>query len=184
MITLKALRPSARVVLALIAMGTAGAASAQQGGQAREPIAWTTNWFYQDARRNFLEAAELMPEEHYGFKPVPDVRSFGEIVGHIANWQFTNCSAAKGEKNPNATDFEKAEGKADLLSGIKAAYVYCDEVFKSLDLDRLSAAGGGPPVMFRAMSALAHPYLHYGNLITYLRLKGIVPPSTARRGGE
>jgi uncharacterized damage-inducible protein DinB len=155
-----------------------------QAPQPREPIAWTTNWFYEDAKRNFLEAADLMPAEHYGFKPAENVRTFGQIVGHIANWQFTNCSAAKGEANPNTTDFEKAEGKAATVEGIKAAYRYCDGVFQTLDRERLSAATPTGPVMFRAMSALAHPYLHYGNLITYLRIKGIVPPSTTRRGGR
>ena len=168
-------------IAALVAIGAQAAAQAPRPRP--EPIAWTTNWFYADAKRNFLEAAELMPAEDYGFKPAVDVRSFGQIVGHIANWQFTNCSAAKGEQNPNKKDLEKSESKAEIVDGIKAAYAYCDEVFKSLDLDRLSATSGGSPVMFRAMSALAHPYLHYGNLITYLRLKGIVPPSTARRGG-
>lgn len=175
---------SRRLAIGSIAALCLSATAAAQTPQPREPIARTTNWFYSDAKRNFLEAAELMPAEHYGFAPAEGVRTFGQIVGHIANWQFTNCSAAKGEANPNATDYEKADGKTAIVGGLKAAYQYCDEVFKALDLERLSASAGGTPVMFRAMSALAHPYLHYGNLSTYLRLKGIVPPSTARRGGQ
>jgi uncharacterized damage-inducible protein DinB len=168
----------------IVLLAIAAPAAAQTPAARPEPIASTTNWFYEDAKRNFLEAVELMPAEDYGFRPAADVRTFGQIVGHIANWQFTNCSAAKGERNPNTKDFEKSESKPEIVGAIKAAYAYCDEVFKSLDVDRLSAASGGSPVMFRAMSAVAHPYLHYGNLITYLRLKGIVPPSTARRGGR
>jgi uncharacterized damage-inducible protein DinB len=147
---------------------------------APEPVAYTVNWFYQDAKRNFLAAAELMPAEHYDFRPTPEVRSFGQIVGHIANWQFTNCAAARGEPNPNKEDFEKTPTRMAAVAGLEAAYAYCDEVFRTLDADRLSArSGGGAPVMFRAMSALAHPYLHYGNLVTYLRLKGLTPPSTS-----
>lgn len=175
-------KPARVSLVALLAI--VAPVAAQTPAARPEPIAWITNWFYEDAKRTFLEAAELMPAEDYGFTPAADVRTFGQIVGHIANWQFTNCSTAKGERNPNTKDFEKNESKAEIVDAIKAAYAYCDEVFTSLDLDRLSATSGGSPVMFRAMSAVAHPYLHYGNLITYLRLKGIVPPSTARRGGR
>lgn len=146
-----------------------------------EPIATTVTWFYQDSQRNFVGAAELMPADKYAYRPSPDVRRFGEIVGHIANWQFTNCSAARGEANPNAQNFEATPSKDAALAGLKAAYAYCDEVFKALDLERLAAPGTRPPPMFRAMSAVAHPYLHYGNLITYLRMNGIVPPSSGGR---
>lgn len=133
---------STRFLISALASLAVGSPIPAQTPPNREPIAWTTKWFYDDAKRNFLEAAALMPAEDYGFAPAQGVRTFGQIVGHMANWQFTNCSAAKGEANPNTVDFETAEGKAAILEGIRSAYAYCDGQLAGCG-GRAAAGGGG-----------------------------------------
>lgn len=139
---------------------------------------------YQSVRRNLVEAADLMPEEHYTFKPTPDVRSFGEIVGHVASAQFNFCAAARGMANPNTRDNEKLATKAALVQALKDSVAFCDSAY---DLD---AAALMAPAIFSGIAItkgyaltynIAHDNEHYGNIVTYLRLKGLVPPSSARR---
>jgi uncharacterized damage-inducible protein DinB len=138
------------------------------------------------AGKNFLvRAAEQMPEEHYGFKPTPEVRSFGQIVGHVANSMYFFCSTGAGEANPKeGVDIEKTVmEKAGLVQAIKDAFTYCDKAYQIPD-----AKGMEPVDLFgmktNRLGALAfnagHNYEHYGNLVTYMRLKGLTPPSSQR----
>lgn len=139
------------------------------------------------AGKTFLvRAAEQMPEEHYGFKPTPEVRSFGAIVGHVASSMYFFCSTGAGDANPKqGVDIEKTvTDKAGLVQAIKDAFAYCDKAYQITD------AKGLEPVEFFGMKtnrlgALAfnagHNYEHYGNLVTYMRLKGMTPPSSQRQ---
>jgi uncharacterized damage-inducible protein DinB len=92
--------------------------------------AWLRNAY--TTNRNYLaRAAEKMPEESYGMRPGPqmEVRTFGQILGHVANFNFLWCSQAKGEKNPaESRDFEKTTTKAELVKGLNDALTYCDAV--------------------------------------------------------
>jgi len=139
---------------------------------------------YQSVRRNLVDAAELMPEANYTFKPTPDVRSFGEIVGHVASAQFNFCAAARGMANPNHQDNEKLATKAALVQALKDSVAFCDPAY-DLNTSELMA-----PAIFSGVAItkgyaltynIAHDNEHYGNIVTYLRLKGLVPPSSARR---
>ena len=130
-----------------------------------------------------IGGAEKMPEENYSFKPTPDVRSFGQLVGHAANAQFMFCSVAAGEKNPNAVNVEQTKtSKADLVQALKDGVDYCSKVYAAM-----TDAQASQIVKFfgRDMAKLtvlsfnsAHSDEHYGNMVTYLRLKGIVPPTS------
>ena len=77
-------------------------------------------------RRNLAEAAESMPAEDYAFKPTPEIRSFGELIGHLANGNFFFCAQAKGEAPPSTTDFEKVTGKPGLTKALLDSLAYCD----------------------------------------------------------
>ncbi len=136
---------------------------------------------YGFAKSNLIKAAEQMPTEHYGFKPTPAVRSFGEIVGHVANANYMICSTAMGEQSPSSTDFEKTADKAALVKAITESFGYCDKAMQLAD------AKAGEAVNLFGMSTnrlgvlsfnISHDFEHYGNLVTYLRLKGLVPPSS------
>jgi uncharacterized damage-inducible protein DinB len=138
-------------------------------------------------RRNLAEAAESMPAEEYAFKPTPAVRSFGELIGHLASANFYFCAQAKGEK-PSFTDYAKTTEKAALVKALKDSLASCDAVYSSTtdanfgQVVKTPSRGGdkdatrGGILIFNT----THNNEHYGNIIVYMRLKGHVPPSTAR----
>ena len=139
------------------------------------------NPLYQSIKGNLIKSAEQMPEANYAFKPTPQVRSFGMLVGHVANASYAMCATAKGEKNPNAVDFEKVTVKADLVTAIKAAFAYCDDAFTWPDTKFTGMGelfGMKMTQMGWLMLEVAHANEHYGNIVTYTRLKGMVPPSS------
>jgi uncharacterized damage-inducible protein DinB len=139
-------------------------------------------------KANLSDAAEQMPEGEYAFKPTPDIRSFAELMGHVANANFFFCSQAKGEASPSKTNYEKATSKAEIVKGVKAAVAYCDAAYTAATDATLAQVlevqlPGGTPTTPRGavlMFNVAHDNEHYGNAVTYMRLKGHVPPSTAR----
>ncbi len=131
-----------------------------------------------------VRAAEKMPEENYGFKPSPDVRSFGQLVGHVADANFMFAAMAAGEK-PTSRDIEKTKtSKADLVAALKESVAACDKVFTMTDAE-LSVATtlfGMSTTRFAVVGLLiGHDWEHYGNLVTYMRIKGLVPPSSEPR---
>jgi uncharacterized damage-inducible protein DinB len=128
-------------------------------------------------------SAEKVPENLYSYKPTDDVRSFGQLVGHVADAQYSFCSAVAGEKSPATGSIEKTKtAKADLVQALKDAFAYCDKVYNSMN-----DTNGNQMLKFfgRDSSALGvlafnnmHNYEHYGNMVTYMRLNKIVPPSS------
>ncbi len=152
--------------------------------QSPNPVSTTVKGLYDGAKRNLTEAADKMPESEYGFKPTPEVRSFGQLVGHIANGNYSYCAIGKGEKNPNATDFEKLTAKADLLKALRDSFTYCDGAYAAAtDASLAEMVDLGREKRTRAFGFVfnvSHDNEHYGNIVTYMRLKGHVPPSTER----
>jgi uncharacterized damage-inducible protein DinB len=137
---------------------------------------------WNSLKKNLSASAAKMAEADYAFKPTPQVRSFGQIIGHLANEHYGICAGAKGEKSPSTADFEKVTSKADLVAALDKSIAYCDGVYASMT----DAAGTQPVEVFgEKMMRLAalqlnltHSSEHYGNLVTYMRLKGVVPPSS------
>ena len=136
-------------------------------------------------RRNLAEAAENMPADEYAFKPTPEVRSFGQVVGHVANVNFFFCSQAMGEPSPAATDYEQTSDKAALVKTLQDSLAYCDDAYAATtdvtfgEVVKLASGGEasrGSVLVFNT----AHNNEHYGNIVVYMRMKGHVPPSTAR----
>jgi uncharacterized damage-inducible protein DinB len=141
---------------------------------------------YTTAKTNLTKAAGKMSADDYAFKATADVRSFGQIVGHVADGNYSLCSAAQGEKSPNTASVEKTKtSKADLVAALNESFAYCDKAY-----DALTDATAAEKVKFGRgdMARLGvltfnnmHDYEHYGNLVTYMRLKGVVPPSSEPR---
>jgi hypothetical protein len=123
----------------------------------------------------------------FDFRPVDTVRTFGQIVAHVAGSNYEYCAAAKGEKAPHAeAAFDKLTAKADIMKAWDGSVAYCDPVYKALT-DRSAAETVDMPYnqgkSARAsalISSAGHLDEHYGNLVTYMRIKGIVPPSSRR----
>ncbi|WP_321477081.1 DinB family protein [uncultured Paludibaculum sp.] len=155
------------------------------GQKTDNPLSTSTKGLYTMAKGNLVKAAEKMPEEQYDFKPTPDVRSFGQVVGHVADANFMFCSAAIGEKPP-VSGIEKGKTtKADLVQGLKDSFAYCDKAYDGMTDARGAATvkffGSERPALNVLNFNIVHDYEHYGNIVTYLRLKGLVPPSSEGR---
>lgn len=180
---------------ALLALMTALPAAAQVSQQppTKDPLAtWLRN-SYGSNRKFLAGAAEKMPDEFYGLRPGAqlEVRTFGQIVGHLANFNFLWCSDAKGEKNPNqGNDFEKLTAKAELVKALNSALTYCDGAYATLTdasgmnvIQGTTDSGQKVPLLriSRLILNLVHNNEHYGNLVTYMRIKSIVPPSSQPR---
>ena len=149
------------------------------------PLSASVKRDYQGVRDYFIRAAEKMPESNYGFKPSPDVRSFGQVVAHVADDQYNLCAPAKGEIREAAyTAIENTlSKKADLVPALKEAFAYCDGAYDALT--DASGAEAVKPGMMRNKFAMLnwnlwHTWEHYGNVVVYLRMKGLVPPSSER----
>jgi uncharacterized damage-inducible protein DinB len=129
-----------------------------------------------------LKAAEKMPEGDYGYRATPDVRPFGELVAHVADSRIFLCSAIKGEAKQG--DAASKKTKNDLIAALRASFEYCDGVYGGIN-DATAAESiklfGTETSKLRALYiVVGHENEMYGTMGVYLRLKGIVPPSTER----
>ena len=127
-----------------------------------------------------IQSAIDVPEEKYSYKPTSDVRSFGELFGHVAGAQSMFCAMALGEKPPSE-DAVTAKTRTELIEALKLSNRNCERAYNQTD----AAAGGQVDVfgeqrsrLYALMMNVMHDGEHYGNLITYLRMNGMVPPSS------
>jgi uncharacterized damage-inducible protein DinB len=172
----------------LVLLAQASNVVAQTPPAGANPVTQGLRQNWDGAKLNIKESADLMEEANYGFKPVDSVRTFGQILAHLAGANFVFCAAAKGEKPPHAEDaFEKtATTRAQIIKAVADSHAYCDAVFASMDDKKLGETiempfGMGKGARARALVMnIGHGNEHYGNLVTYFRLKGIVPPSSRR----
>jgi uncharacterized damage-inducible protein DinB len=140
---------------------------------------------YSYLAQNAVAGAAKMPEENYSFRPTPDVRTFGQLVGHIADANHMFCALVLGDP-PAATSVEKTKTtKADLVQALKDAVAYCDNAYAGMTdakgLDMVKLMGRSFPKLTVLSINSAHTDEHYGNMVTYLRIKGIVPPTSEQR---
>ena len=119
---------------AIVALLVMVAAPARAQGPPANPVSAALKNSWDSAKRNIKESAEQMPDDGFGFKPVPTVRSFGEILAHVAGVNYVYCGAATGDKTPrNEDDIEKAaKTKADIVKALNESLAYCDAAYASL----------------------------------------------------
>jgi uncharacterized damage-inducible protein DinB len=140
------------------------------------------------AKRNIIESAEQMPEADYGFKPIDTVRTFGQVLAHVADSNYFYCARSKGEAPPvpDGTLEKTATTKAAIVKALGESVAYCDAVYGSLtpaSAAETVKAGNNQILRVQPLFGNAsHNVEHYGNLVTYFRLKKMVPPSTKREG--
>jgi uncharacterized damage-inducible protein DinB len=164
------------VPVAVLAQGSASAPA--------NPISVSQNKMYTMLSGMVIAAAEKMPEESYSFKPTADVRSFGQLVGHLADSQYFFCASAAGDTKP-AGGIEKSKtSKAELVAALKEAVAYCGKTYAGMTDAKGSEMMKMMNYDFARLTVLsantAHDYEHYGNMATYMRIKGIVPPSSEK----
>ena len=142
------------------------------------------------AKRNIVESADQMPEGNYSFKPVDNVRTFGQIVAHVADSNYFYCARSKGEAPPvpDGTLEKTATTKAAIVKALGESVAYCDAVYAALTptsaAETVKAGDNQIPRVQPLFSNVSHNVEHYGNLVTYFRMKKMVPPSTKREGGS
>jgi uncharacterized damage-inducible protein DinB len=140
---------------------------------------WTSTINY------IIKSAEQMPEALYSYKPTPEVRSFGQLIGHVAGAQYVYCSAALGDKPASEGDIEKSNtSKADLVTAIKASTEYCKKAYMISDAQAQGMTkvfGSDATKLYALIGNASHDAEHYGNIVTYLRLNKMVPPSSQPR---
>jgi uncharacterized damage-inducible protein DinB len=166
------------VLLCLLALP----AISQEKQPSVDPLSAFTKRVYGFQKGILLRSAEKMPEEDYTFKPTETVRSYGQIIGHLADAQYLFCSKVLDEKNAEPKIEQTKTSKADLIAALKTAFAYCDKAY-----DGMTDASGGQIVKLFGTDTPklgvlnfnnVHNMEHYGNLVTYMRIKGVVPPTS------
>jgi uncharacterized damage-inducible protein DinB len=159
---------------------SAAAASAQPGRAVSESVA-----DFRSVRDLIVRAAEKMPEAEYGFRLAPEVRTFAQQVAHIADDQYNLCAPVKGETRKDAyTAVEKSlKTKSELVPELKRAFAYCDAAYDGIGAPfEVVQFGATKRTKFSMLNwNVWHTWEHYGNIVVYLRVKGIVPPSSEKR---
>jgi len=146
-----------------------------------------------DVNANYLiMAAEMMPESSYAFRPTPDVRNFGEQINHSAGSHYSFCNQAglpSGVEKQAAPNLRVATAKADIVKALEDSVAYCDRVLAAASeswlMEIAPKVGGSSSGLIEGSRAHAFMYnnVHdaedYGTITTYMRMQGLVPPSTA-----
>ncbi|MGH9768574.1 MAG: DinB family protein [Blastocatellia bacterium] len=166
-------------------MAVASFAQAQPVTPASDPQAQSLKGFYNFNKRVIIASAEKMPAEHYSFKPTAEIRSYAELVSHVADGNYLTCAPAKGEPNPQKEiqHTEKtAKTKDEVVKALKASFDYCDAVFNNLTdatlKETYKQGDRERPKVSTITLNVYHGGEHYGNMVVYLRMKGVTPPSS------
>src|ERR1700674_2421290 len=168
-------------------------ALAQTGQPPANPLSTWLRGAYMGNRNNILRSAEKMPEEFYGLRPgaQEEVRTFGQQLGHLANYNYLWCSQAKGEKTPNAgQNLEKLTTKAEFTKALTDAFAYCESAYTALTdasgaetIDITQESGRQTKNLRMALLILNYGHNNeiYGSIVTSMRMKSIVPPASEPR---
>jgi uncharacterized damage-inducible protein DinB len=173
------------LMASVLLVATAGYAQAP-GGQ-RVGVATRLQQGYNQLKTILTQSAEKMTEADASFKPAPEIRTLAGQIAHIAQFHYLYCSQVKGGTNPNTENLEQTKTtKADVTKALADSFAYCDDAFSSLTEENVGqfvpARGGEQSKVVPLMNLIAHDNEEYGILTVYLRLKGIVPPSTDNAG--
>jgi uncharacterized damage-inducible protein DinB len=166
------------------------AAAASQPATAASIMVRLAQGAWASAKRDIVESADQMPEADYDFKPADNVRTFGQVLAHVADGNNFYCARSKGEPSPvaNGTIEKTATTKDAIVKALRESVAYCDAVYSALTpasaAEMVKAGNNQIPRVQPLFGNASHNVEHYGNLVTYFRLKKMVPPSTKREGGS
>lgn len=156
--------------------------SAQQPSAKTDPGIAALDAQWRQVTRFITRAAEQLSPEDYAYRPVATVRTFGQLIGHVAGAQFAMCAAALGDKPRGEDDIEKSvTTKGDLVAALKQSTEYCNKAYAQSAASAATITdlyGDKVPRMNALALNAVHNGEHYGNIITYMRMKGLVPPSS------
>ena len=168
-----------RTLIATVAVALASPLSLS----AQNPLVQSLKGIFDITKTNIMATAEILDDEMYAYRPTDEVRSAGEILAHLADGQFSFCGSAAGDPDAGPENFEETRThKAEIIDALEQGFAYCERIFA-----RTTDAGAAAPAdFFGAPNTVGgilafnstHNYEHYGNLVTYMRINGIVPPSS------
>ena len=174
------------ILAAVLSIAVAASAFGQtpKASSPENPLVDGAKLDYRMVKANVTKSAEQVPENLYAYKPTPEVRTFGQLFGHIADSNYEICAAAMGEKPPLENIEKTMSAKADVVKALGESFAYCDKAFNSLtDASAPIIANffGRPMAKLSVMTFnTSHDNEHYGNLVTYMRLNKMVPPSSKK----
>jgi uncharacterized damage-inducible protein DinB len=171
-------------VIRICTLTLLGALLAVTALNAQNPLSSDMKNSYTGIKNTLIKAADEMPEADYSFKASPPERTYGEMVGHIADVQMALCGNAQGEQKKS--DSAGKTTKADLVAALKTSFDYCDGAYNGMtDADAAKMVTMFGPRKATKLAVLnfniAHDNEMYGQMVVYLRIKGLVPPSSQRR---
>ena len=169
-------------VAAIAICAAAAPIHAQAASGSNNPSLSVVHSMWQMMANWVAQSAEQMPEAKYSYRPTPEVRTFGEIIAHVAGAEKMLCAIGMGETPPAEDAVEQsATTKAALIAALKESAAYCDRAYSQSDAASHMPAtvfGQKQTRLYALVLNATHVGEHYGNLITYLRLNGMVPPSS------
>lgn len=174
----------------LLAQGGGG-----QGSMQTDPMAAYVRNSFKQVGNNLIKSAQEFPEDKYTVKlgTQPETRTYASLLGHVIDANYAFCAQAKGEENPNKTNFEKSPGTKDqMVTAMQAAIDYCTPVYDSLTdanaMQSVTVQTGRGPMQMMKILPLLHDVIHnneeYGNIVGYFRANNLVPPSSENQGGR
>jgi len=188
------------VVAALALLGTnpglaqtPGGAAPAAGGAVAAPSSFPATSFltptkatWESTRSLVLGIVEVMPEDKYDFKPTPAVRTFRENVIHLIGENYTFFGRVSGETLPSNARFDTLKSRDEIVKALRESYDYGSKVWAGLTEEKaleLIEGRGGQRVQRWSfiLVAIQDNMNHYGNLVVYVRLNGLVPPRSAAR---
>ncbi len=164
-------------IMSLLAVSCAWAQTS-----ANNPLVASSKVFYSNAKNDILKSADKMAEDKYAFKPTATVRTYGQVLAHVADGQYEFCGAAAGNHDQKNIE-QTAKTKADIVAALKAAFAYCDAIYAGMTdakaAEMIPAFGEFKVTRLGMLDFnVSHTMEHYGNLVTYMRIQGVVPPSS------
>ena len=160
-----------------------------------DPMATYVRNAFRQVGNNLIKSAQEFPEDKYTVKlgTQPETRTYASLLGHVIDANYAFCAQAKGEANPNSTDFEHSPGTKDqMVAAMQAAIAYCTPAYDSLTdanaMQSVTVQTGRGPMQIMKILPLLHDVIHnneeYGNIVGYFRANNLVPPSSENQGGR
>ena len=153
--------------------------------QPANPLIASSRAIFNVSKNDVLGSVDKIPADLWGYRPTPEVRTIGQLFAHIADGQYEFCGVASEGKVVSKNIEKTVEGRDDIIAALKEAFSYCDAAFANLTdataAEQVKFMGMGITRLAAMDFNTAHNMEHYGNLVTYMRLKNIVPPSSTPR---
>ncbi len=152
---------------------------------AANPLVNSSRTVYEISKNDILRSVDKLPENLWAFQPTKEVRTVAQLFAHIADAQYEFCGAVTGGHSVSKNIEKTVTTKVTIVPALKEAFAYCDAAYASLSDTTAVTLADFFGMKLTKITVLdfstAHNMEHYGNLVTYMRINHIVPPSSEPR---